>query len=187
VKAFAYVTAVVLAVIGIGVGIVGGLPAASPTVRTFGHGLLGFSVAFPTKCTGSPHLGVGPGSVSYLASDCSSGYAALVSGVLSSDAAKGPQPSLVLLQTRFGPRIGIGSTTTQDGMTITSWSPMCGPSSGSSYSSCLDVLIVREDGVVWNVSAISPGSNPSVVEAFLKSFHPKSFRPASWGNLIARG
>jgi hypothetical protein len=68
VRAFAYLTAVVLVVIGIGVSLVGGQPLV-PAAAEYGHGELSFSASFPSEPV-SVHAfpSFGGGGVTYSAS-----------------------------------------------------------------------------------------------------------------------
>jgi hypothetical protein len=188
VKAFAYVTAVVLVVIGISLATIGGLPAASPPVRTYGHGLLRFSAAFPTKYTGSPRndsVRFRPRDVFYEAVEDHDNqrFTASVIGSLGNDG---------------GGTINIdysgGSTTRRNGETTTSWPIHCITATGAARNpgltadvhgftgvSCVAKEVVSANEVIWIVQASSPRT-PTVAEAFVRSF-----RPASRGKPLAIG
>jgi hypothetical protein len=159
VKATACVTAAVLGIIGIGVAFVGGL---SLPARSYGHGVLSFSAAFPTRFTGSPVAETSPGGVGYRSNNYPDGYVAMVTGTLLADT-----PAVEIQELRSG------TSTNQGRATVTSLPVVCRsfPRVGSYY--CYDKAIVRENGVVWLVSATSPGSS-AVAKAFVASFHPTS-------------
>jgi hypothetical protein len=175
----------VLIVIAVSVLAIGGLP--TPQNRSYGDGKLSFSAAFP-RIAGNPTAEPSPpGEVGFNATH-SDFFDASVTGMLDAPifswgnmlqtevsgpgnlSGGGEVSSLILSWVSRA----AGTTTRRIGVVTTSWPPECGRLiPGSTAYVCFARLVVRENGVLWLVTASSPGS-PALAQAFVDSFHSAS-------------
>jgi hypothetical protein len=179
VKAVAYVTAVVLIVIGVGVVTVGGLTPLLGPARSYGEYPMHFTVAFPTSDSGQVRIvqipPANPAYVSYSLSDQDD--QAVVIGARE-DTTLGPK----LLNWRLAPDVKgfLTHTTSADGTTTTLGDPACfNVSEAYPQGVCADIEIVRSGNVTWLVYAGGDVGTPTLAQDFVASFHPAASVTAS--------
>jgi hypothetical protein len=197
VKAFAYLTVVVLAVIAIGVSLVTGLPNLQP-VRTYGSEPLRFEVAFPAGLVGKLQGSLPvPGLALFAAGPYTSGTTFAIMGVdRSALRASGTNHNggAYFYTTYFPIQPGPTSTYFAGGFKTVREPVRCGayrpryvqvnlqtgspPSSGAGSESgairlpnlCWVSEVVSGHGLKWYVSGVTPTS--SIIEQFVDSFKP---------------
>jgi hypothetical protein len=190
-KAFAYLTAVVLVVIGIGIGLVGGTPYLLPPSRTYGSGSLAFAVRFPTleggrvrvlRYPASPSNRSGWGRLMYDVRVWGPDpYGASVN-VLQLDTVEGSAYARVLegtIASRF-----TMSTVLRDGVAMMIGHPTCAFNIYLSQDSvaCRSVELFKTgSNVLWVVQGYSSSSIPQVAGAFVSSFQLPSWGDARSG------
>lgn len=162
VKALAVLTAAVLVIIGIGVGVVGGLPTTFP-LQAYGSPPMGFEAGFPNDVIGNVQVFAITGQALYRLRGDGSSFSVYTS-----------QPS-------FWAGVLPGSagtkTFTAGGYTTVRSVAHCGetarsgkPGNGYTIFLCQEVEAVSGHGAHWLVDAISPSR--STVESFVETFRP---------------
>ncbi len=166
-KAFAFLTVTVLAIIGFGVGL-GAAFDKSPAEATYGAGQRRFVAAFPTDIVGAPRVLSG---------------AQAISAWVAASAARQTSMSVEVMTTAQAARVDFPHTGpsvrhTHDGYSIFSGSLQCEdvhPKSGTATTTtrlCRTGTIEWNSETTWFVGAISPGSG-SDAQAFVASFRPQ--------------
>ncbi len=178
-KAFAIVTAAVLLVIGIGIGVVGGLTYAAPPSHTYGTAAFRFSAAYPNYLGGKLRYAALPvrryatGTPALAYYDLfTDSYSASVTWVRQDTAVGGKVLRTLLdgLLTGYRTRTFSGG-----GVTTTLATAACGIGAtvGFPVGSCFDAEIIRAGRVTWVVEAASTSATPQLARDFVRSFHTR--------------
>ena len=166
----------VLAVIGIGVGVVGGLAYPKMPSRTYGRPPYAFSAEFPLalggklviNCVGgtAPDCEGKPVSVGWGASTYE--YEAFVLWIR-----RDTPVGVKLAKSLLPPPVYRSHSVTRQGVTYLEATPTCrGNAYGFLAGMCSDLLVETSGDITWIVGAGSRADWPMLPEAFLNSFKP---------------
>lgn len=172
-RAFAYLTAMLLALIGIGVGLVGGVPYVSPPMKSYGVGEMRFVAAFPSLTGGSFFASASSGTLtSYDAWNYSGGdylYDASVVVISLSD----PEGSRLARMYSGELKYYRTQTSNRAGAVTIASEPRCQVGTpGIARNACSAIEVVRSPNLFWFVRAVSEADDPQVAVAFVNSFTP---------------
>jgi hypothetical protein len=179
VKAFAYLTVVVLAIIGIGVGVV----ASTTNQKLYGPSWGRFTVAFPGRVYGFQTVQRGSNSMRSMSAASFdyatfpqgwTGYAPLsipneldaVHGVAPRGTGSAFAGAVVRSAKNLYFHAGVAeSVQAENGYVTTTIGPLC------INSECKEIRVVTNDHAFWEVAAFSRAP-VSTVESFIESFQP---------------
>jgi hypothetical protein len=173
VKGFFCVTAAVLVAIGIGLAVVGGLPAA-PQVRSYGHGLFSFSAAFTSYEGGQLSVDRIPDDdTPDLVTDAVRTNDYDVDVIAARDDTTFGRKVISLLVASFLAGYRTHTAFIQGAMATLAY-PTCDPEHGLAPGVCSDVEVVRIGNVTWIARALVRSYTPTLAQDFVQSFRPAS-------------